>query len=73
MQNNTGWVSSKFLTENIIDITNNKISSAKYSLIGDSDEEKIWNYLFEQINNEFGVAGLMGNMKAESALNSKNL
>ena len=73
LQNNTGWVSSKFLTENIIDITNNKISSAKYSLIGDSDEEKIWNYLFEQINNEFGVAGLMGNMKAESALNSKNL
>jgi len=42
-------------------------------LIGDTDAEKIWNYLYAQIGNEFGVAGLMGNMKAESALKSNNL
>ena len=43
------------------------------SLVGASNEEKIWNFLLKEINNEFGVAGLMGNLKAESAFNPKNL
>ena len=30
------------------------------ALIGNSNEEKIWNYLFTKINNPYGVAGLMG-------------
>lgn len=43
------------------------------SLVGASNEEKIWNFLLKEINNEFGVAGLMGNLKAESSFNPKNL
>ena len=33
----------------------------------------IWDYLIERIKNPFGVAGLMGNLYAESCLNPKNL
>ena len=38
------------------------------SLHGNSVEERIWNYLYEKIGNKFGVAGLMGNLYAESGL-----
>lgn len=38
------------------------------SLYGNSVEEKIWNYLYEKIGNAYGVAGLMGNLYAESGL-----
>lgn len=38
-----------------------------------SDEKKIWDFLFNKIGNSFGVAGLMGNLYAESALRSNNL
>lgn len=43
------------------------------SLIGENNEEKIWNYLYAKIGNAHGVASLMGNLYAESALNPKNL
>lgn len=43
------------------------------ALIGKTNEEKIWNCLMTQIKNPYGVAGLMGNLRAESALNPKNL
>lgn len=33
----------------------------------------IWDYLMGKIGNEFGVAGLMGNLKAESNLRANNL
>lgn len=33
----------------------------------------IWNFLMEKIGNEYGVAGLMGNLYHESGLNPKNL
>lgn len=36
-------------------------------------EKVIWDYLMSKINNPYGVAGLMGNLKAESGLNPKNL
>ena len=38
-----------------------------------SNEQRIWNYLKSKGLNDFGVAGLMGNLYAESALNPKNL
>lgn len=38
-----------------------------------SDEKKIWDFLFGKIGNTNGVAGLMGNLYAESALQSNNL
>ena len=43
------------------------------ALTGKTNEEKIWNYLYEKIKNPFGVAGLMGNMMAESGLQPNNL
>lgn len=38
-----------------------------------SDEEKIWNYLSARICNDYGTAGLMGNLYAESGLRPNNL
>lgn len=38
-----------------------------------SDEKAIWSYLLSKIGNEYGVAGLMGNIYAESGLRSDNL
>lgn len=43
------------------------------SLTGKTNEEKIWNYLLSKISNKFGVAGLMGNLFAESGLAPNNL
>ena len=42
-------------------------------LKGKNTEEKIWNFLTEKIINEYGAAGLMGNLYAESGLNPLNL
>ena len=39
-------------------------------LVGSSDEEKIWNFLLGKLQNPYGVAGLMGNLYAESSLRS---
>lgn len=37
------------------------------------NEQRIWQRLSEAIENKYGVAGLMGNLYAESALNPENL
>ena len=36
-----------------------------------SNEEIIWNYLYQKLQNPYSVAALMGNLKAESGLNPK--
>ena len=38
-----------------------------------TNEKRIWDFLWERIGNAFGVAGLMGNLYAESALKPTNL
>lgn len=38
-----------------------------------ADEKTIWDFLMDKIGNAYGVAGLMGNLYAESALRSNNL
>ena len=38
-----------------------------------SNEQKIWSFLMQEISNPYGVAGLMGNIKAESNFNPCNL
>lgn len=43
------------------------------ALYGNSNEEKIWNYLISKGLNAYGVSGLMGNLFAESGLNPKNM
>ena len=40
------------------------------ALIGENNEQKIWNYLSKAIGNDYGAAGLMGNLYAESGLSS---
>ena len=42
-------------------------------LQGSTNEEKIWNFLMSKFNNAYGVAGLMGNLYAESGFRSENL
>lgn len=37
------------------------------------NEKPIWDYLYSKIGNAYGVAGLMGNLYAESALRPNNL
>jgi len=39
----------------------------------DDPEKIIWDYLMEKIGNAYGVAGLMGNLYAESGLKANNL
>ena len=36
-----------------------------------TNEKLIWKYLYDKIRNVYGVAGLMGNLYAESSLNPK--
>ena len=43
------------------------------SLVGNNNEEKIWNFLYDKIGNKYGTAGLMGNLYAESGLKADNL
>ena len=43
------------------------------ALTGSTNEQKIWNYLSSKIKNNYGVAGLMGNLYAESGLRPENL
>ena len=43
------------------------------SLKGNTTAEKIWNFLISKGLSQCGAAGLMGNLKAESALNPMNL
>lgn len=38
-----------------------------------NNEERIWYYLLDKIGNESGVAGMMGNLQAESGLRPNNL
>ena len=41
--------------------------------MANNNEKIIWDYLKANIGNEYGVAGLMGNLRAESALSPTNL
>ncbi|MCM1324343.1 MAG: phage tail tip lysozyme, partial [Acetobacter sp.] len=43
------------------------------ALTGNTNEQKIWDYLKSKIKNDYGVAGLMGNLHAESGLRPENL
>lgn len=43
------------------------------ALIGNTNSEKIWNYFKSKGLNDYGVAGLLGNLDCESGLNPKNM
>lgn len=59
----------------IILITSIQITSinAEAKTSTSNDAAEIWNYLYSQIQNPYGVAAVMGNLEAESALRSDNL
>ena len=38
-----------------------------------TNEQRIWQYFEEKGFSKYGIAGLMGNLRAESGLNPKNL
>lgn len=44
-----------------------------YPATESADPEKTWNFLLDWLGNEYGVAGLMGNLHAESTLRANNL
>ena len=48
-------------------------SSGSGSGSGNAYATHIWNYFMQKIGNEYGVAGLIGNLHAESNLNPNNL
>lgn len=43
------------------------------ALRGLTNDEKIWNYFLDKGMSKYGIAGLIGNLDCESALNPKNL
>ena len=43
------------------------------ALVGNTNEEKIWNYLKSKGFNDYAISGIMANLKAESDLNPHNL
>lgn len=43
------------------------------ALVGNTVEQKIWSYLKTKGLNDYGIAGMMGNLYAESGLKSTNL
>ncbi|MCR5474270.1 MAG: InlB B-repeat-containing protein [Lachnospiraceae bacterium] len=46
---------------------------ARWEYDSDDDEATIWNFLSDKIGNDYGAAGVMGNLYAESGLRSNNL
>lgn len=53
--------------------TSNKTVYGEYSDGSDAYASRIWDYFYYKIGNEYGVAGLMGNIKMESNLRSNNM
>lgn len=49
------------------------VNTEIFSTGSDEDQKIMWNFLFEKLQNEFAVAGIMGNLYAESGLRSNNL
>lgn len=68
-----GYGHPRFDTETTDNNTVKPAVNGKPSMGTADDEQYIWNFLMVHIDNEYGVAGLMGNLKAESALRSINL
>lgn len=48
-------------------------SSGAVSSVGSNTAEKTWNFLKSKGLNDYAIAGLMGNLHAESGINTKNL
>ena len=70
----TGYKFLGFIYNPAVPEEENTAPATGYASTGTTaDEKTIWNYLMGKIGNAYGVAGLMGNLYAESALKSNNL
>ncbi|MCD7712002.1 MAG: phage tail tip lysozyme [Firmicutes bacterium] len=66
------WAQCSYITDD----TATASSTATTSLAAQTtaaDEKTVWDYFYGKIGNAYGVAGLMGNLYAESALIANNL
>lgn len=66
------WAQCPYITDDTTKTTTTT-SSTKAAASSTADPATIWNYLLGKIGNAFGVAGLMGNLYAESGLIPNNL
>ena len=65
---NEGWNYSIVQAE-----VNNRIKQSNMNVLKKDIPKYIWTFLMDKIKNPYGVAGLMGNIRAESNLNPKNM
>lgn len=65
---NEGWNYSIVQAE-----VNNRIKQNNINVLKNDIPKYIWTFLMDKIKNPYGVAGLMGNIRAESNLNPKNM
>ena len=71
-----GWAkisSSKYCSATYLTKVSGSSGNTGSTGSSSSNEKTIWNFLYKKIGNKYGVAGLMGNLYAESGLNPKNL
>lgn len=71
--NTRNWTKHGKLPYIQYDVTSSTKQETTATSSGSSDEKTIWDYLMGKIGNAYGVAGLMGNLYAESALKPTNL
>ncbi len=65
------WAQCPYTTDDTASTTTS--SSTKAAATTTAEPKTIWDYLMDKIGNAYGVAGLMGNLYAESALIPNNL
>lgn len=67
------WGSDLFTAIFGDDSSSDTTTTSDSDLTGSDNAEKIWNYLKSKGYNNYGIAGIMGNLDAESGLNPKNV
>ncbi|MCD7740816.1 MAG: phage tail tip lysozyme [Ruminococcus sp.] len=65
------WAQCSYITDDTATTTTATTTLAAQTTA--ADEKTVWDYLYGKIGNAYGVAGLMGNLYAESALIANNL
>lgn len=70
----TGFASGKHLQkQGQQSATPKPVQPSNIPLTGSTNQEKIWNYLKNRLNNEYGAAGIMGNIEAQSSFRPTDL
>lgn len=68
------WLGHELVKTNTFQLPKEVVVVEGTPSTGDEEDQKIiWNFLLTMIKNEYAVAGIMGNLYAESAFRSNNL